>query len=500
MKRAVIYARYSCDKQTEQSIEGQLHVCKDFASSNDYAIIGTYIDRAMSGTNDNRDEFQKMISDSNKGKFEYIIVYKLDRFARNRYDSVMNKSILKKNGVKLISATEPITDKPEGIILESLLEGMAEYYSAELSQKIKRGMKESRNKGLYTGGNKLYGYKIIDQHYVINDEEALLIKRIFREFNSGLKIKEITDKLNSEGITLVPNKKIKSNRISYILHNYKYTGRCEIAGVSYPNMIPAIIDEETFEYAKSILVKGKFKNARNRASSPFLLSGKVFCGHCNNQINGSSGTSKSKIVHYYYKCSNKTKNTNNCSCKTYRKDDFENFVLKCLLDKIMNPTVFNEIVNNTVELYNNEIKENLDLKILRNKLNDVDTKLNNYALAIGQGIFNSKTQEIMNSLIKDKENIETEIAIQESLQETPINYEIVANHLNKLFDYDSNDYACKKLIFDTFINKVIVYDDDNIVIVCNSLDKSLKRKNEHQLNMVFDYDFHGAACKNRTYT
>jgi hypothetical protein len=177
-------------------------------------------------------------------------------------------------------------------------------------------------------------------------------------------------------------------------------------------MIPAIIDEETFEYAQSILVKGKFKNARNRASSPFLLSGKLFCGHCNSQINGSSGTSKSKIVHYYYKCSNKTKNTHNCSCKTYRKEDFENFVLKCLLDKIMNSTVFNEIVNNTVELYNNEIKENLGLKILRNKLNDVDTKLNNYALAIGEGIFNSKTQEIMNSLIKDKENIETEIAIQ----------------------------------------------------------------------------------------
>ena len=156
MKRAVIYARYSSDRQSEQSIEGQVHVCTDFAKNNDYVIVGSYIDRAITGTNDNRAEFQQMIKDSAKNKFEYILVYKLDRFSRNRYDSVMNKSILKKNGVKLVSATEPISEKPEGIILESLLEGMAEYYSVELSQKVKRGMKESRSKGLFTGGNRMY--------------------------------------------------------------------------------------------------------------------------------------------------------------------------------------------------------------------------------------------------------------------------------------------------------------------------------------------------------
>ena len=160
MKKAVIYARYSSDSQTEQSIEGQLRVVNQFALSNDYIIIDTYIDRATTGTNTNRPGFQKMIADSARRDFDYVLVYKLDRFARNRFDSAFNKKVLKKNGVKVVSATENISDSPEGIILESMLEGMAEYYSAELSQKVKRGQFESLEKGTFLGGTMLYGYKV----------------------------------------------------------------------------------------------------------------------------------------------------------------------------------------------------------------------------------------------------------------------------------------------------------------------------------------------------
>ena len=182
MKRAVLYARYSSDRQTEQSIEGQIRVCNEFAKNNGYTIIHHYIDRAMTGTNDNREAFQQMIADSYNKNFEYVLVYKLDRFSRNRYDSVINKAKLKKNGVKLISATEPITEQPEGIILESLLEGMAEYYSAELAQKVKRGMRESRLKGFYTGGKPLFGYEVIDRKLYVKQSDALIVKEIYKEF------------------------------------------------------------------------------------------------------------------------------------------------------------------------------------------------------------------------------------------------------------------------------------------------------------------------------
>ena len=159
MKTAVIYARYSSDRQTEQSIEGQLRVCTEYAERNDIVVIDTYIDRAMTGTNDKRTEFQRMLKDSVKKAWDYVLVYKIDRFGRNKYEIAMNKHTLKNNGIKLLSAMENIPDTPEGIILESLLEGMAEYYSAELSQKVKRGMNETRQKGNFTGGYLPYGYK-----------------------------------------------------------------------------------------------------------------------------------------------------------------------------------------------------------------------------------------------------------------------------------------------------------------------------------------------------
>ena len=168
MKTAVIYARYSCEKQTEQSIEGQLHVCKEYAERNGLLILDTYIDRATSGTTDNRKAFQQMIKDSSKKTWDYVLVYKLDRFSRNKYESAIHKRTLRDNGIKLISATENIPETPEGIILESLLEGMAEYYSAELSQKVKRGLNESRQKGTFQGGQIPFGYKVIDKKLVIN--------------------------------------------------------------------------------------------------------------------------------------------------------------------------------------------------------------------------------------------------------------------------------------------------------------------------------------------
>ena len=135
--KAVNYARYSSHAQTEQSIEGQLRDCYEYAKSNNLNVVAEYIDRATTGTNDNRAEFQRIIKDSDKQLFDTVICYKIDRFSRNKYDSVVYKTRLKKNGVKIHYSRENIPDGPEGIILESLLEGMAEFYSAELSQKIR---------------------------------------------------------------------------------------------------------------------------------------------------------------------------------------------------------------------------------------------------------------------------------------------------------------------------------------------------------------------------
>ena len=194
--KAVIYARYSSDNQREASIEGQLRECMEFATYNDIQVIDNYIDRAMSAKTDNRPEFQRMIKDSYKHAFDCIIVWKLDRFARNRYDSAHYKTILKKNGVKVISAKETIAEGSEGILLESVLEGMAEFYSAELAEKVTRGLKENALKGLYNGGSVPFGYVInAERKLDIDPLTAPIVADIFKMSYDGKTVKQIYNEL-----------------------------------------------------------------------------------------------------------------------------------------------------------------------------------------------------------------------------------------------------------------------------------------------------------------
>ena len=183
---AVIYARYSSDNQREESIEGQLRECKEYADQNGITVVRTYIDRALSAKTDSRPQFQQMIHDSATHTFEAVLVWKLDRFSRNRYDSAHYKRILKNNRVHVVSVTEPISNTPEGIMLESLLEGMAEYYSAELAEKVSRGHKENALKAKFNGGPVPLGYRIDgEQHYQIDPATAPVVQEAFQRYAAG---------------------------------------------------------------------------------------------------------------------------------------------------------------------------------------------------------------------------------------------------------------------------------------------------------------------------
>ena len=231
--KAVVYARYSCDRQREESIEGQLRECKAYAEKNNIMIIGSYIDRAMSAKSDNRPQFQQMIKDSGKGLFEAIIVWKLDRFARNRYDSAHYKALLRKNGVKVVSATEVISEGAEGIILESVLEGFAEYYSAELSEKVIRGLTENALKCQWNGSPVPVGYTIDEnKKYQINPLTSPFVKDAFEMYAGGKMIKDIVEYLNSKGVKS-SYQQVSSKNISFVfsfaLHiEYLKVSQCSI--------------------------------------------------------------------------------------------------------------------------------------------------------------------------------------------------------------------------------------------------------------------------------
>ncbi len=202
MKNAVIYARYSPgSKQNYQSIEGQLKECYAFAERSDLRVVREYVDEHLTGTNDKRTQFLQMIEDSKRKGFQFVVVYQLDRFARNRYDSATYKAKLKKSGVRVLSAKENITDDASGILIEGVLESMAEYYSAELSQKVKRGIAISASKCKFFGGGIPLGYKVDEEkRFIINEETAPIVKQMFEMLANGYNYAEIARYMNERGI------------------------------------------------------------------------------------------------------------------------------------------------------------------------------------------------------------------------------------------------------------------------------------------------------------
>ena len=231
---AVIYARYSSDNQREESIEGQIRECTAYAEKNGITIVKHYIDRAISAKTDNRPEFQQMIKDSDKKLFDIVLVWKLDRFARNRYDSARYKTQLKKNGVKLMSATEIISEGPEGIILESVLEGYAEYYSADLAEKVVRGQTENILKGRCNGGRGTFGYTLdSERKFHIDPLASPFVLESFTKYRDGLTMKEIRDWLNENGIKNPVGGEFTYNSVEHMLKNRRYIGELKAAG-SFP--------------------------------------------------------------------------------------------------------------------------------------------------------------------------------------------------------------------------------------------------------------------------
>jgi len=290
---AVIYCRYSSHNQNETSIEGQLKECYEFCERNGYNVIKKYIDRAISGTTDKRPEFLKMISDSSRKNFQYVVVYQLDRFTRNRYDSATYKSKLKKNGVRVVSARENISEDASGILVESVLEGMAEYYSAELSQKVKRGMDLNADKCLSTGGNIALGYKVgEDKSFQIDPKTAPIVKFIFESYANGKTVTEITNQLNAQGLKTSRGVPFNKNSLHSMLKNKRYIGVYTYKGTEKPDGIPRIISDELFNKVAEIMNKNKKAPARARAKVEYLLTTKLFCGICKEMMTGFSGTGK----------------------------------------------------------------------------------------------------------------------------------------------------------------------------------------------------------------
>lgn len=297
MGKAVIYARYSSHNQREESIEDQIRECTKQAEAAGDVIVGVYRDKAVSGKTDHREDFLRMIHDSEHADWEKVYVYKTDRFARNRFDSAIYKSKLRKNGVRVVAAAEHIPDGADGILLESVLEGMAEYYSANLAQNIKRDMEGNALK-CHWNGVPVYGYDVDgDGHYIVNEAESVVVAKMFRMAADGVPIADICR-------DLAPAKTRKGNpfavaTLSRMLRKEKYMGVYEFSGIKVEDGMPAIVDRNTFLRVRHRLDTHTRKPRRERAV--YALTGKVFDAD-GNRFRGNSGRSEQGKKYTYCRC------------------------------------------------------------------------------------------------------------------------------------------------------------------------------------------------------
>ena len=456
---AVIYARYSSDNQREESIEGQIRECTAYAEKNGITIVKHYIDRAISAKTDNRPEFQQMIKDSDKKLFDIVLVWKLDRFARNRYDSARYKTQLKKNGVKLMSATEIISEGPEGIILESVLEGYAEYYSADLAEKVVRGQTENILKGRCNGGRGTFGYTLdSERKFHIDPLISPFVLESFKKYNEGSTMKEIRDWLNENGIKNPVGGAFTYNSVEHMLKNRRYIGELKFRDVVVPDAIPPIIPLELFEDVQEKIAKNKKAPARRKAEDDYLLTTKLFCGYCGALMFGESGTSRTGEVHRYYKCATAKKHKG-CKKKTVRKQWLEDLVVNQTMQLVKDDAAMESIIAKVMELQN---KENTNIPLYEKQLRDAESGIQNMLNAIQAGILTSSTKERLEQLEETKRELEARIA-EEKLAKPKVTEEFIRFWLLRFRKLDMSLKDQRQALVDTFINAIYLYDDKVLI-------------------------------------
>lgn len=402
--KSVLYARVSSEKQdVDLSISGQIKALLVYAVQNKYEVVREFVDEAESGKTSDRPQFLEMISFAKQKPkpFDVVLVWKFSRFARNREDSIFFKSKLRKLGVVVKSINEPVDDTPEGQMFEGFLETMDEYYSANLSREVTRGMRESASRGFFVGCNAPDGFNKVKvdeggrERYklAINHNRAPIIERLFNESDSGKGLTELTKELNKEGV-LAPNGGAWTKTTIYgILTNEAYTGtliwdkrnRKGREPIRVENAWPAIVSKELFERVNAKLKQRAFMFLHpRRVASAYLLSGIAKCGYCGKAL---VGVDAKHGRFSYYACGTILKQgSGSCKAKYQNRDKLETATIDEICRVILEEGQLNELVrlyNEENDASNHELKSKL-IGINANII-DIDKKLERLINAVENG-------------------------------------------------------------------------------------------------------------------
>ena len=472
----------------DESIDAQVRAIEEYTNKNNIQIVKTFIDRAKSATSANRPEFQNMIKfcEADNTGISMVIVHKLDRFSRDKYDSAMYKQKLKVNGIRVVSVLENLNDSPESVILESVIEGMAQYYSANLAREVAKGQKENALKALHNGGDAPLGYDVEhDKTYTINEEEAQAVKIIFDMYVKGYSYSNIIDELNELGYKTKRGNKFGKNSLHGILSNEKYTGvyvfnktqrkgvngkrnghkqKSEDEIIKVEGGMPQIIDKETFNQAQEMMQRRKKSPGAHKATTTYLLTGIIRCGECGHAMQGNKRKDKYGNDYISYRCGCR-KQKRDCKNREIKRDYLETFILQELEKNILN----DDAIPVLSKALNEKLKESNDnnaelLKSLENKLEKVNKEINNILNAIMNGIVNNMLKEKLDELEQVKLNLDLKMSELKRENKEVDTVGVTEDQIRAMFSQfrkfviQRNIPECKKFIGD-YIKEVIIYKD-----------------------------------------
>ena len=470
IKKAVIYARFSCDKQRDESIEDQIRVCSEYASARKIKIVGQYCDFAISGRTDHRPQFQQMIQDAATGDFDAVIIYKTDRFARNRWDSAIYKKQLAENGVRVLSATEDIPDGGGGILIESMYESMAELYSIQISQNVKRATRGNALKSKSNGGITLFGYKVnpVSRQYEINELEAPILQNIFRMAAEGKALKSIVDYANDA----YPTVKFGYCKIKTILRNERYTGVYIYDGIRNEGGMPKLVDKSTFDAVQRFFTIRKPNGMTSFQYYPrqkYLFSRRAFCGFCGSKMTGEVCKNGQGKRYHYYACLGHKMHTSNCSCrKRVRADIVEHAAIGAVLEVLLYPEIL-QAISKAAQKVQLESFNQKDYRVeaQRQQLAEVRARKENLLNAIEAGIITDSTKERLKALESQEvflqENITAHSETKDFTAISQMQYEFFLEQLKK---GKINSEVFVKSVFRELISQIFIW-NDHILLVYN---------------------------------
>lgn len=448
---AVIYARFSSSKQREESIEDQVRVCREYADAHDLKVVKVFKDEGRSGTNvEKRPGFLRMVSESKRGLWSKVIIYKMDRFARSRYDSVVYKEKLKRCGVKVVAAAEPIPDGPWGEFFEAISEINAAQYSVNLSENVSRGMEGNALK-LKHNGNRIFGYECgADGYYHVDEHEAEAVRMIFSMCVDGETKADIARKLNAIGYRTPRGKEFSIEAVSRALKTEAYIGTYRWGSVRKEGGMPAIVTRKTWDEAHARLA-ARGRKRRGRMNADYLLSGKVF-DEAGNQFESDCGRGENGTVYYYYRC-RETK-------KAFRRADLEWKVTEACAQLLTeNPEIDERIADIVLARQDMERKDDsAALDAMRRHISDVKHEIDRAIdLAVKTGASDAVAAKIK-ELEAEKADLEAELAEAEA-DVPPVTRDMILFMLYKMRKCEG-----PRKIISAFVDRVTVMDDNSLLV------------------------------------